>query len=93
MVAMDAMTEEILIREALMHDRTLSSHLAGDDLVTLSGESSASSAGEGPCPGSSEGRWYARSEDNAARFVVYFGPYILWGSMGVLAGLLLLFSG
>lgn len=35
---------------------------------------------------------YERSDDNLARLIVYFGPYVLWGAMGVLLGGLFLLS-
>lgn len=40
-----------------------------------------------------EGERYERSRDNMARLIVYFGPYVLWGSLGALMGMLFLFSG
>ena len=40
-----------------------------------------------------EGERYDRSQDNMARLIVYFGPYVLWGTLGALMGLLFLFSG
>ncbi len=40
-----------------------------------------------------EGERYDRSQDNAARLIVYFGPYVLWGSLGALVGMLFLLSG
>lgn len=40
-----------------------------------------------------EGERYDRSRDNVARLIVYFGPYILWGFLGVLVGMLFLLSG
>ena len=40
-----------------------------------------------------EGERYDRSQDNMARLIVYFGPYVLWGSLGALMGLLFLLSG
>lgn len=39
-----------------------------------------------------EGERYDSAQDNLARFVVYFGPYILWGSLGAMAGMILLLS-
>ena len=39
------------------------------------------------------GERYQRSQDNVARLIVYFGPYLLWGTLGaVLGGLVLLFG-
>lgn len=46
-----------------------------------------------PAYGSQSGERYDSAQDNAARFVVYFGPYILWGSLGALAGLIFLVAG
>ena len=40
-----------------------------------------------------EGERYERSHDNAARMIVYLGPYVLWGSLGALMGMLFLLSG
>jgi hypothetical protein len=40
-----------------------------------------------------EGERYDRSQDNVARMIVYFGPYVLWGSLGALVGMLFLLSG
>ena len=40
-----------------------------------------------------EGERYDRSQDNMARLIVYFGPYVLWGSLGALMGMLFLLSG
>lgn len=40
-----------------------------------------------------EGERYDSAQDNLARFVVYFGPYILWGSLGAMAGVIFLLSG
>ena len=40
-----------------------------------------------------EGERYERSHDNMARLIVYFGPYLLWGTLGALVGGILLFSG
>lgn len=39
-----------------------------------------------------EGERYDRSQDNAARLIVFFGPYVLWGSLGALVGILFLLS-
>jgi hypothetical protein len=39
------------------------------------------------------GERYERSQDNLARLLVYFGPYLLWGTVGALVGGLLLFAG
>lgn len=34
---------------------------------------------------------YSRADDNAARVIVYFGPYLFWGAVGVItSGILLL---
>lgn len=38
-----------------------------------------------------QGERYEHSDDNMARFIVYFGPYLLWGTLGALAGGFLLF--
>jgi len=40
-----------------------------------------------------EGERYDRSQDNVARLIVFFGPYVLWGSLGALMGMLFLLSG
>ena len=40
-----------------------------------------------------EGERYDRAQDNAARMIVFFGPYVLWGSLGALVGALFLLSG
>ncbi|MGD8418143.1 MAG: hypothetical protein PVH91_13880 [Pseudomonadales bacterium] len=37
-------------------------------------------------------RRYLSSQDNAARFIVYYGPYLFWGSLGALLGLLFLIA-
>ncbi len=77
-----------------MHGPTLPSYPAGptypvgEDLQEAAGESLLAVSDP-----AGEGRRYSIAEDNAARFVVYFGPYILWGSIGALAGLLFLLSG
>lgn len=39
------------------------------------------------------GERYERSDDNMARMIVYFGPYLLWGTLGALAGGMMLFIG
>ncbi|MGE0624054.1 MAG: hypothetical protein AB7O54_15660 [Pseudomonadales bacterium] len=39
------------------------------------------------------GERYDSAQDNLARFVVYFGPYILWGSLGAMAGVIFLIAG
>ena len=39
-----------------------------------------------------EGERYDRAQDNMARLIVYFGPYVLWGTLGALMGLLFLMS-
>ena len=46
-----------------------------------------------PEPVRIDGDRYDSSQDNLARFVVYFGPYILWGSLGAVAGIIFLLSG
>ncbi len=34
---------------------------------------------------------YSRANENAARFVAYFGPYLFWGAVGLIcSGMLLL---
>jgi hypothetical protein len=30
--------------------------------------------------------FYARANENAARAVAYFGPYLFWGTVGVIVG-------
>lgn len=40
-----------------------------------------------------EGERYERSQDNVARLIVYFGPYVLWGTLGAMVGALFLFAG
>ena len=40
----------------------------------------------------SEGERYDRSRDHLPGLIVYFGPYLLWGTLGALAGLLFLLS-
>ena len=42
--------------------------------------------------GSQAGERYDSAQDNLARFIVYFGPYILWGSLGAAAGVVLLIA-
>lgn len=37
------------------------------------------------------GERYERSQDNVARLIVYFGPYLLWGTVGALVGAFVLF--
>jgi hypothetical protein len=37
------------------------------------------------------GERYEHSDDNMARLIVYFGPYLLWGTLGALTGGLVLF--
>ena len=44
-------------------------------------------------PAEVQGERYDRSQDNAARLIVLFGPYVLWGSLGAMVGLLFLLSG
>lgn len=39
-----------------------------------------------------QGERYERSQDNAARLIVYFGPYLLWGIVGALVGGFMLFA-
>ena len=46
-----------------------------------------------PAYGSQAGERYDSAQDNLARFVVYFGPYILWGSLGAMAGVIFLIAG
>jgi len=36
---------------------------------------------------------YERSDDNMARLIVYFGPYLFWGALGILAGGFVLLTG
>lgn len=38
-----------------------------------------------------QGERYERSQDNVARLIVYFGPYLLWGTVGALVGAFVLF--
>ena len=45
-----------------------------------------------PHRSSQDGERYDSAQDNLARFVVFFGPYILWGTLGALAGMIVLFS-
>jgi len=33
---------------------------------------------------------YSRANDNAARVIAYFGPYLFWGAVGVIASAILL---
>ena len=40
-----------------------------------------------------EGERYDHAQDNLARMIVFFGPYVLWGSLGGLVGMLFLLSG
>ncbi|HEY5644890.1 MAG TPA: hypothetical protein VIS76_03015 [Pseudomonadales bacterium] len=40
-----------------------------------------------------EGERYDSAQDNVARFVVYFGPYLFWGSLGAVAGMIFLLTG
>ncbi|MEQ8860671.1 MAG: hypothetical protein RIC56_18670 [Pseudomonadales bacterium] len=38
-----------------------------------------------------EGVVYSRANENAARVVAYFGPYLFWGAVGLIgSGILLL---
>jgi hypothetical protein len=39
------------------------------------------------------GERYQRSDDNIAALIVYFGPYLLWGTLGTLVGGLFLLLG
>jgi hypothetical protein len=39
-----------------------------------------------------QGERYERSQDNVARLIVYFGPYLLWGTVGALVGAFMLFA-
>lgn len=40
-----------------------------------------------------QGERYERSHDNVARLIVYFGPYLLWGTLGALLGFVFLVAG
>ena len=35
---------------------------------------------------------YSRANDNAARLIVYLGPYLLWGTVGAIVTGILLFG-
>ena len=41
---------------------------------------------------SGQGERYERSQDNTARLIVYFGPYLLWGTVGAVVGGLMLLA-